>query len=405
MIFSVAIFLIILSLCLKSKDLALIFSAIMMPMITTFGMIFVISVLFFFLYMKEIIIYIKEKSIYRDVFIAYTILITLSALIAQDKHYFWALQTIFAFIIIPLCLCICLNSKNNIFRFVNMAYKCTVVCVIYSLIEVLTYSNPIVKMAISQNAFSGELMTGVRFGVKQIQCLFSYHETAGCFFWMMAVFFTWLLLMENKILSRKKMIVIIIFSSMCCFFTGSRSSIISLCVGMVPFALVNKKYIILVPIAFIVCAYFMPEYFSNIFTSIIDSDNSSVGGSNANMRETQLETSIYYMYNSPNGVIWGNGLGFSDNNLIGKVSELAGAESLWFRLMIDQGILGIIIMIYFFVYSIIVTYKVNKFLPTLVLAFLCAKTIAVVPCVEVSWLFVFVGFFVIQNRMVLYDKK
>lgn len=45
------------------------------------------------------------------------------------------------------------------------------------------------------------------------------------------------------------------------------------------------------------------------------------------------------------------------------------------------------------------SFKVNKYLPTLVLAFLCAKTVAVVPCVEVSWLFVFVMFFVVQSRI------
>ena len=87
------------------------------------------------------------------------------------------------------------------------------------------------------------------------------------------------------------------------------------------------------------------------------------------------------------------------------MSDLAGAESLWFRLMIDQGILGILTMAYFFVYSIFVSFRVNKYLPTLVLAFLCAKTIAVVPCVEVSWVFVFVIYYKMQDTLGVVARK
>lgn len=241
-------------------------------------------------------------------------------------------------------------------------------------------------------------MTEIRFGFKQIQCVFSYHETAGCFFWMMATYFTWLLLTENQVISRKRIILIIALTSICCFLTGSRSSIVSLCIGLLPLAIVNKKYIILVPIVIFVCLYSMPDYFGEIYSSIVDSDSANMGSS-SDLRERQLDASLFYLYNSPSGAFWGHGLGYTDEFLIGNVTDLAGGESLWFRLMIDQGILGIIVMVYIFIYSIFVSFRVNKYLPTLVLAFLCAKTMAVVPCVEVSWVFVFIIFFIMQSRM------
>lgn len=390
--------------CIKSKDLALMLSAIMMPMIGTYtltskiSLIFVVSFLFLVLYYKDICNYIKYRETYFFSFIAYTILIVISAIIAQQKHYFLALQNIFGFVVIPLCTYICLQSKKNVTSFIKLAYWSCLICVCYAFIEIVTSSNPIVETAIGQDVFSGELMTGSRFGFKQIQCVFSYHETAGCFFWMMAVYFTWLLLTENNVIGKSKLFVIIILASMCCFLTGSRSSIVSLCIGMLPLAIANKKYILLVPIVILVCAYVMPEYFVNIYSSIIDSDNANMGSS-SDLRDRQLNESLYFMFNSPNGPLLGHGLGYADDKLIGNVADLAGAESLWFRVMIDQGILGIIIMAYFFIYSLIVSLKVNKYLPTLVLAFLCAKTVAVVPCVEVSWLFVFVMFFVVQSRI------
>ena len=379
-------------------------SDIMMPMIFTYtltgeiSLIFVVSFLFLVLYYKDICNYIKYRETYFFSFIAYTILIVISAIIAQQKHYFLALQNIFGFVVIPLCTYICLQSKKNVTSFIKLAYWSCLICVCYAFIEIVTSSNPIVETAIGQDVFSGELMTGSRFGFKQIQCVFSYHETAGCFFWMMAVYFTWLLLTENHVISRKRIILIIALTAICCFLTGSRSSIVSICIGLLPFAIVNKKYIILVPIVILVCFYSMPDYFGEIYSSIVDSDSANMGSS-SDLRERQLNASLLYMFNSPSGAFWGHGLGYTDEFLIGNVTDLAGGESLWFRLMIDQGILGIIVMVYIFIYSIFVSFRVNKYLPTLVLAFLCAKTMAVVPCVEVSWIFVFVIFFNMQNRM------
>lgn len=401
---SLLLFLLILLLCAKGKDFALMFSAIMMPMLGTFSLsssvslIFATSCLFLVLFAKDIQTYIKVKGLYFFPFVAYTLLIVVSAVIAQQKHYFMALQNVFAFVVIPLCTYICLQSKKNIVRFTKLAYWSCLVCVCYSFVELATFSNPIVEAALAQNVFSGELMTGIRFGFKQIQCVFSYHETAGCFFWMMAAYFTWLLLTENHMISRKRLILIIVLSAICCFLTGSRSSIISLCVSLLPLAIANKKYIILVSIVIILCAYFMPDYFGSIYSSIVDSDNANMGSS-SDLRERQLDASLYYMNNSPSGAFWGHGLGYTDDILIGNVSDLAGAESLWFRLMIDQGLLGILTMAYFLVYSIFVSFRVNKYLPTLVLAFLCAKTMAVVPCVEVSWVFVFVIYYKMQDTL------
>lgn len=364
--------------CIKSKDLALMLSTIMMPMIGTYtltskiSLIFVVSFLFLVLYYKDICNYIKYREIYFFSFIAYTILIVISAIIAQQKHYFQALQNIFGFVVIPLCTYICLQSKKNVASFIKLAYWSSLICVCYAFIEIVTSSNPIVETAIGQDVFSGELMTTSRFGFKQIQCVFSYHETAGCFFWMMAVYFTWLLLTENHVISRKRIILIIALTAICSFLTGSRSSIVSLCIGLLPIAIVNKKYIILVPIVILVCFYSMPDYFGEIYSSIVDSDSANMGSS-SDMREQQLNASLLYMFNSPSGAFWGHGLGYTDEFLIGNVTDLAGGESLWFRLMIDQGILGIIVMVYIFIYSIFVSFRVNKYLPTLVLAFLMCQ--------------------------------
>lgn len=181
---SLIIFLLILLMCAKSKEFALMFSAIMMPMLGTFGLlsnislIFAVSCLFLLLFAKDIKSYLNARGLYIFSFVAYTLLIVISAFIAQQKHYFMALQNIFAFVVIPMCVYTSLQSKKNIVSFIKIAYWTCLVCVCYSFIELATFSNPIVETAIAQNLFFGELMTGIRFGFKQIQCVFSYHETA-----------------------------------------------------------------------------------------------------------------------------------------------------------------------------------------------------------------------------------
>ena len=402
MSFSIVIILVVILITLKNKDLGLMFSAIMMPMIGSYnlspniGVNFILSALFFFLYRKSIISFFREKGqLYKNIYILYVFIIILSVLIAPIKHVPSALQSICSFVIIPVCASICFRKKENLDKFVMIAVVCCICCIMYALYEFATDNNPIVEQAISQKLFNGELMTNSRFGIKQIQSFFSYHETAGCFFWMLAVFFMWDFLLSDKFGDKKKnyAFLIIFISSVCCFFTGSRSSIISLCIGLIPLGIANKKYFLLLPFIAILCFFFSPDYFENIYNSIIDSNDSSAGGSTSNMRMEQLEISTLYMLSSPNGVLVGNGFSFTDDFLIGKVVGLAGAESLWFRLMIDQGIIGILFMIHVFFYSARLSYKAQKYMFFWVLAFLCAKTVAVVPCVEVSWLFIFLIYF------------
>lgn len=399
--FSIVILLFFILLSIKKRDTGLMVAAIMQPMINSFllidtiGVNLILNLFFILLYRNEILSFFKTKNPYRNIYIIYALLILFSTSIAPIKHYFMSIQDILSFTIIPLCATICFKKQNNLNVFVKLLFYCLLICIFYVLcFEIVQQTNPIVENAISQNLFNGTLMTKTRFGVKQIQCLFSYHETAGCFFWMMAVFFMWIMsYYTNLLFSKKYIFIIFILSCICCFFTGSRSSIISLFIGLIPFIKYSKKYVVLLFSFAIICIVVFPDYFSNLYNSIIDSNNSSTQGSNLELRNNQLEISIYYMLSSLNGALFGNGHGFTDDFLIGKVAELAGAESLWFRLMIDEGFLGIAFMTYIFIYTLKLSYNINKHMIFTVLAFIFAKSIAVVPSIEVSWLFIFVVYF------------
>lgn len=400
MIYSVVILLFSVVLSLYRRDTGLMAAAILQPMLNSFiafdtiSVGFLLNLFFCFEYRKEIISFFKAPHLFRTIYITYAVLVLFSTIIATSKHFFMAFQDILSFVVVPLCASVCFQNRENLNKFVKILLICVICCIAYVGFEIVSNSNPIVESAVSQNLFAGTLMNSERFGIKQIQCLFAYHETAGCFFWMMAIFLMWIVLFSKYVdVSKNFILVVIIFACICCFFTGSRSSIVSLCLGLVPFAIYRKKYIVLLPLAIIICGFAAPEYFVDIYNSIIGSDSSDIGGSTISMRSRQLELSVYYMLSSPTGGIFGHGLGYTDEVLLGKVSGLAGAESLWFRVMIDEGLIGVAFMIWVFVYSLKLSYSVNKFLIFIVLAFLCAKTVAVVPAVEVSWMFVFILYF------------
>ena len=153
-------------------------------------------------------------------------------------------------------------------------------------------------------------------------------------------FYVCLLYIENldKFL-RTKIIWVIGLLTVCVFLTGSRSSILATVVALLPIFFAKKKYLLLVPVIFCVVYFAMPEYFSEILSSMTNTD--SVDGSNSEMRNTQLEVSFYYLMRA-NNIFFGNGFSFADSNVVGIDSAIAGAESIWFRIIMDQGIMGII---------------------------------------------------------------
>lgn len=100
---------------------------------------------------------------------------------------------------------------------------------------------------------------------------------------------------------------------------------------------IQPKYIPIICIVAFIASFAFFDYVSSIYDAIVDTEK--VGGSNTEMRDTQLELAQYFMQQS----YWvGNGLSYSFEYVANYFEAMAGAESLWFPLMIDQGMIGII---------------------------------------------------------------
>ena len=96
-------------------------------------------------------------------------------------------------------------------------------------------------------------------------------------------------------------------------------------------------------------------FISQVFNSMINPDE--VSGSSTEMREQQLEICLYYMNKSP---IWGLGKNYISKYVMPYTPELYGAESIWFRQMVDHGIVGCITYLGMCLCCLLWLYKYDK---------------------------------------------
>lgn len=146
---------------------------------------------------------------------------------------------------------------------------------------------------------------------------------------------------------------------------------------------------------------FASEYFSDVFSAFVNTEE--VGGSSTDMRSEQMAISAALMANSP---LFGNGMQYTWG--VAAKTGLLGAESLWFPIMIEQGVVGLLSCIFFFVvcfrYAFIRRHKNICFL---VLGFLVFNTMSSIPMIP--FFFIFIYEFMIINaysiRQEIYDRR
>ncbi len=137
-------------------------------------------------------------------------------------------------------------------------------------------------------------------------------------------------------------------------FSNSRTPLIMYAIPMVVFSILigglkSIKYVLGSAFLFAVGFFAVPVIRDKVL-SVVNIFNPSVGvdqnGSSISMRQEQFSVSLKYMSQSP---IWGGGLEYSRNIVMSKTEPgLYDTESIIFKLMIDQGILGFASYLIFF---------------------------------------------------------
>ena len=280
------------------------------------------------------------------------------------------------------------NAQKTIHALVKTALVFGCLVSIYALFETITRSNPLLNSLVLSGCYiESPLITEIRFGLKRAQAIFSMHTTLGG----VMLFDYALLLIAYKTAYLKKTrinIIVICLCAMCIFLTGARSCIIGavMCTGML-FSKLKVSQIFFIFLIFPFIFVFAGDYLSQILDSIFNTEK--VNGSNSDMRLIQFMISWDYMMRSP---IIGNGLGFLYNDVVLNhvEKELFGAESLWFGVIADQGILGLVSYLLLFISPILYSWrKDNKFIILFVIGILVMHSLSSIPGVNPAMVLAF----------------
>lgn len=259
----------------------------------------------------------------------------------------------------------------------------------YALLEVILGYNPYINLTSPLKLYTNNtIITEVRFGIKRTQTFFSMHETNAGFSYLLIVLLCFINC-KKKSFERKKGYIVISLLVLNVFASGSRAAIIG--ISVLSLAFLKRKSIkvllLLSPILLLLVVLFFQDYVTNIIDSI--TNTSQVDGSNAEMRSEQFNIALYYLLRSP----WiGNGIAYTWTYVTVYDQNIFGAESLWLPVMIDQGVLGIISYIFFFLYSLYYCIKARvSSLCFFVVGFVVFNSLSSIPNISFTYVFVVIS--------------
>lgn len=139
----------------------------------------------------------------------------------------------------------------------------------------------------------------------------------------------------------------------CLFFTNSRGPILFLMIAILSIInLKNRKvYRLLVVclIGVVILSPYLADYAMNIISIFDSKAQQQVGGSNAEMRFEQLAAAIALMQEAP---FFGLGFKFMTEMNNTLTAALLGLESMWFRILTQFGLFGVIANLYYAYYAL-----------------------------------------------------
>ncbi|GEM_PF-3072353 len=286
----------------------------------------------------------------------------------------------------PIVLWSCIKDKDDFIFLVKSMTVFALVMAGYILCEVAIGRNPYIETIVANKWVNGNVIdyTEIRFGLKRCQGFLSTPAPSGLFFGLFSVV---LYEVSSSLESARKYLAPMIgLMGLCMLLSGTRSVIAASCVAWI--IVVKKeafqaKYFIFKLVLVLGLLAVIGPYLYDILDSFLNTEK--VHGSNADMRMEQMMITLLYWANSP---IWGNGSGFVWDFVKEVNADIAGAESVWFQLLIDMGLVGVVAYLAS-VFSVVnVLRKLEKIWVFVPLGFLVGKSLSSVLGMEISFMFV-----------------
>lgn len=256
-----------------------------------------------------------------------------------------------------------ITNKSDL-KFIIKGYSIIFsIAICLSVFEQITHFNPVIfleKALLPANAPYGLIWESsqVRFGgLFRAQSFMSISITYGgyCLMFFLFYYFMSSRYPQYNYFKKYKNKLFLFGLAIGTFICGSKAPILSLIVGFLPYFRLKWMYNIKLIIAILIIVPLTFSLAEKIYDDIYDSltvENAYeyTGGSSLAMREVQLEISLREFSKSP---IIGNGTKYLAETKK-QASEILGAESIWFILLIEKGLIGIIAFLVLVFYPITV---------------------------------------------------
>lgn len=272
-------------------------------------------------------------------------------------------------------------------------------CLLVFFFLVATYA--VAELAMGQNVVAeyfrenglveglmGREETRERFGLMSCSSILPYPSSLGML--SSLVFFTLLNMRALEVrIDAKLQTALLFLLPFCVLLSGSRSQFCVLAACCLPilfwkdFLKTGTAKVLLLSAVVLLVAF--SGTFQDIIFSIINSNEAAMGSS-VGMREEQLDICLVSLSQSP---VWGNGRNYIWEYVAPYNPALHGAESVWFQIMVDYGLVGCFNYLFVVAGAAATLYKKSFVLCFLPAAFLIGKTVSIVIGVELSTLIVF----------------
>ncbi len=313
-----------------------------------------------------------------------------------EKHWVMSIAKLMTTYGLPIVLWFCIDGKRRADLYLRSLVIFGILLVVYAFYELISDSNPIIANGIHSHIYMNHVWPGndTRFGARRLQSFLPLYGSFGNVCCSISLI---LLYLRFNYQSRIRIndFVLFVFVGLlivCILCTGTRSIYLSFLVGLMMFYKKVQKYfiyaIVFIPVILILLS--MSSFIMDIVGSFTDTQN--VEGSNSEMREGQLAISLLYWLQNP---IWGNGPTYTFTTVKEADPDIQGAESIWFVLLIEYGIVGCIAFLTTIFSTIYYLYK-NKMSPLIffVLMFFVNKSLSSVPGITEGYFLLYIVYLV-----------
>ena len=306
-----------------------------------------------------------------------------------------------------------INKRQDIYLFIKCSMGILLVSYIFGFYEFIVGHNPFLdylRQNINEDLLTGKFYDpGERLGLRRVVAFFVSPNNFlyGAFVALLLFYYNKLSKYGERII---KHIFIFAFLSMALIImANSRTVLISSIIIFIPILFSYKsqsiKIVLLLLLVGILFAPFIMQYSANITSVLSSSDKVAIEGSSISGRMGQFTGAFELMMKSP---IIGNGLGsisyfVSDEG--GWRWIILGTESVWMKLMIERGILGIIAYAFLFL-DLLKSFKVTSDSSMLfcILGYLCAHTMSSLPGFSILF-FLIVIFCMYKLKYLPYENR